>query len=236
MYKNFISFFLILLSTISFSFATTIELKSGKVIHGDLIEKSQDYIKINLHDITLTYYFDEIKTIDGEEPFASDEETIKKEIPPAEHFLMGAIASGSKGNFNDAKKSLESGLEIYKDNYELQLFLRTIEDIDSGRLTNQYAINLFQGLNHLFTERSNQMTSETPENAQYNQAIEKLKTAQLINPKYPVTSLALGFAWTYSGKKEKAKNNFIKAKELFQNNNDNQGIEQTQKIIDNIMK
>lgn len=236
MSKNFILFFLILLSTISFSFAVTIELKSGKIISGDLIEKTSDHIKINLYDITLTYYLNEIKTIDGEDPFATEEETVKKEIPPVEHFLMEAMKYGSSKKFKDAKKSLEAGLKIYKDNYELQLFLRTTEDIDIGMLTQQYALNLFQGLNLLFNERSNQIKSDTPKNTQYNQAIEKLKTAQLIHPKYPVTPLALGFAFAYSGNTEKAKGSFMKAKILFQKNQDNQGMEQTQKIIDNILK
>ncbi|MCK5393552.1 MAG: ankyrin repeat domain-containing protein, partial [Candidatus Omnitrophica bacterium] len=48
-----------------FVFAETIVLKSGKKIEGKIIEKTEEYIKTNLYGVDLTYYLDDIATIDG---------------------------------------------------------------------------------------------------------------------------------------------------------------------------
>lgn len=46
--------------------AETITLKSGKTVEGKLIEKTDKYIKIDFQGIPLTYYLDEIESIDGQ--------------------------------------------------------------------------------------------------------------------------------------------------------------------------
>lgn len=46
-------------------FAETIVLKSGKSINVKIIERTDDYIKVDFHSVTLTYYFDEIASING---------------------------------------------------------------------------------------------------------------------------------------------------------------------------
>lgn len=48
-----------------FTFAETIVLKTGKTVKGKLIEKNNKYIKIDFHGVPLTYYLDEIKSVDG---------------------------------------------------------------------------------------------------------------------------------------------------------------------------
>lgn len=63
----------ILLLAISLCFpitllAETVVLKSGKMIEGEMLEKTDEYIKIDFHGIALTYFFDEISDIDGEKP------------------------------------------------------------------------------------------------------------------------------------------------------------------------
>jgi len=70
----------------AFIFAETIVLKSGKTVEGKLIEKTDKYIKIDFMDVPLTYFFDEIESIDGkqvmntkEEPY-SRKETIPQDI------------------------------------------------------------------------------------------------------------------------------------------------------------
>jgi hypothetical protein len=47
------------------SFAETIILKSGQTIEGKLIEKTDEYIKVDFQGIVLTYFLDEINNIDG---------------------------------------------------------------------------------------------------------------------------------------------------------------------------
>ena len=57
---------LICLSLPIFASAETILLKSGKTIEGKLIEKTNEYIKIDFQGVVLTYFFDEIESVDGQ--------------------------------------------------------------------------------------------------------------------------------------------------------------------------
>ena len=53
------------------TFAETIILKSGKSVQGKIITKTDKYIKIDFQGVPLTYFFDEIESIDGKEPSVS---------------------------------------------------------------------------------------------------------------------------------------------------------------------
>ena len=55
----------IVLCFATFVSAETIILKSGKKIEGKTIEKTDKFIKIDFYGTTMTYYFDEIESIDG---------------------------------------------------------------------------------------------------------------------------------------------------------------------------
>lgn len=67
---------IILLLTLSlcfstFVFAETVILKSGKTIEGKIIERTDDYVKIDFMGVILTYFLDEvqdIKSVDGVQP------------------------------------------------------------------------------------------------------------------------------------------------------------------------
>lgn len=56
------------------SYAETIKLKSGSSVEGKIIEKSDKYIKIDFQGVQLTYYFDEIESIDGNKISSNPEE------------------------------------------------------------------------------------------------------------------------------------------------------------------
>ena len=56
--------FILLTTTVS---AETIKLKSGEVIEGEIVERTEEYIKVDFEDVELTYYFDEIESVDGDE-------------------------------------------------------------------------------------------------------------------------------------------------------------------------
>jgi len=76
-----------LLLICSFSFAETIQLKSGKSLEGKITEKTDDFIKFDSGiNIPITYFWDEIESIDGEavsvekEPVTIKEEVIQEEF------------------------------------------------------------------------------------------------------------------------------------------------------------
>ena len=52
-------------SSPNFVFSETVILKSGYTLEGKLTEKTDDYIKIDFEGVSLTYYLDEIESIDG---------------------------------------------------------------------------------------------------------------------------------------------------------------------------
>ncbi|MDD5081432.1 MAG: tetratricopeptide repeat protein [Candidatus Omnitrophica bacterium] len=60
-YLIFVAVFFLAVSAM----AENVVLRSGKVIQGDVIERTDDYIKINFEGIPLTYYFGDIDNIDG---------------------------------------------------------------------------------------------------------------------------------------------------------------------------
>lgn len=53
-------------AVVSLSYAETIVLKNGKSIEGKVVEKTSDYIKLEIMEgVNSTYFFDDIQTIDG---------------------------------------------------------------------------------------------------------------------------------------------------------------------------
>ena len=48
------------------AFAETITLNSGKTVDGKILERTDEYIKVDVYGVSLTYYFEEIKSIGGE--------------------------------------------------------------------------------------------------------------------------------------------------------------------------
>ncbi|MDO8489205.1 MAG: hypothetical protein Q7S42_03735 [Candidatus Omnitrophota bacterium] len=81
--------FLILLLVLGFPisiFAETIILKSGKTVEGKIIEKTDKYIKIDFQSVPLTYFTDEIESIDGKKIVltASSQLVNKSVVPPTQ--------------------------------------------------------------------------------------------------------------------------------------------------------
>lgn len=66
-YKARVMFVLIgaLFLGVSFVCAETIILKSGLTFEGKIIEKTDEHIKVDFQGVPLTYYFDQIESIDG---------------------------------------------------------------------------------------------------------------------------------------------------------------------------
>ena len=56
-------FIIVFLLSTSLAFAETITLKSGRVLEGEVLERTDDYVKIDFKGVGLTFYADEIDTI-----------------------------------------------------------------------------------------------------------------------------------------------------------------------------
>lgn len=55
---------------LSSSYAASIKLKNGQSVEGKILEKTNSYIKIDFYGVPLTYFLDQIDTIDGEHVYA----------------------------------------------------------------------------------------------------------------------------------------------------------------------
>jgi len=56
----------------SFCFAETIKLKSGKTVEGKIIEQTDEYIRTELYGIMITFYLDDIESINGQKVAKSE--------------------------------------------------------------------------------------------------------------------------------------------------------------------
>ncbi len=90
MRKLFSVIFLISFLT-STAFADTVYLKNGKSVSGKVIERTDDYIKLDFDGTSLTYWADEIETIQQENTYSSEEIIVVPSRSPSRS------ASGSKG-------------------------------------------------------------------------------------------------------------------------------------------
>ena len=67
-------------------YAEIITLKTGKTVEGNITEKGDSFVKVDMDGIVLTYYFDQIETIDGKKAMSpvTQEGPAIKDIAPQE--------------------------------------------------------------------------------------------------------------------------------------------------------
>jgi hypothetical protein len=74
------------------AFATTVNLKDGQSLQGDIIKQDHNSLQISVDGVTMTYYADEIKDIDGK-PFAPAPVAPSEAMAPAPVAQPEAAAS-----------------------------------------------------------------------------------------------------------------------------------------------
>ena len=81
--KKIIVFCICFLITTNAYAQTAIKLKSGGTVEGKLVEKTDAYIKLNIHGVDLTYWMDEIESIKSKDTDAqalsTDAQALSKE-------------------------------------------------------------------------------------------------------------------------------------------------------------
>lgn len=101
----------VILFSISFaSFAATIYLKNGKKFDAQIIERTDDFIKVDFQGVPLTYYVGEIDTITEEKPKIESPENINEEEDKAYLNKIMEIALAVR-NICDSKMVID-GQEI----------------------------------------------------------------------------------------------------------------------------
>jgi len=86
--KLIVSLISMFLSSTPSIFAETILLKSGKTIEGKIVERTNESIKIDIEGIPITYYFNDIESIDGK----------SIQTPQKDKVLQNKVMTSSKVN------------------------------------------------------------------------------------------------------------------------------------------
>ena len=89
------------------AYADTLILKSGQKIEGKIIEKTNDYVKIDFQGVTITYFNDEIKDI-----LTQDKESTKESVVTDELSLIEEVIdlSGLKRQIDQVPGFMQSQL------------------------------------------------------------------------------------------------------------------------------
>lgn len=129
-------------------FTDTVILKSGKTIEGKIVEKTNEYIKIDAAGMPLYCehkYIREIREGAGQ---------AGEEAPP-DYFKKG-LELAKDAEFTKAEAELKSGLRLDPADKNISAALSLIEDVHSGIVPREYAANLFNGYYSLLNEQYRQ--------------------------------------------------------------------------------
>jgi tetratricopeptide (TPR) repeat protein len=81
MNKKYLIFFLVLMTVAPLCYPEIIKLKNGKVINAAITERTDDSITIEIADMSVTYYLDDIDSISGESPLVHTERSAIAQTP-----------------------------------------------------------------------------------------------------------------------------------------------------------
>lgn len=218
-------------------FAETIELKSGKEFTGKIIENNAQYVKIDYKGTPVTFFRDEIKTIDGKEPisitvkFDNPEMAIaflKEQVKNEPHNYLAFDNLGLNlaftGKLEEAVVNFKKAVEINPGFSQGYAHLgATYVSLQNPKEATPYLEKAVQlGDTDLRTFDSlaacYYFTGKIRESIPY---FEKVLQG---NPKNIKSQIAVARAYKDIGNKAKARENFLKLKELFKAQGDNIGI------------
>lgn len=230
-------------------FAETLLLKSGKTVEGKIIEKNDKCVKVDISGLPVTYYLDQIESINGEkinnaaatggppakaqgketsqigESFIHTSEIMGKEDEREYGMLVNnAVNLMNRKDFTAAVAEFEKAIQ--KNPQKTPAYL----DISACyHLMNQNEKAL-EYLKKAYAINPNDIAIVGNLGAiyfhlgEYERGIEYLKKAIQMGQDYPANYYNLGIAYYELKKYKEAKENFVKAKELYKSENDAKGL------------
>ncbi len=214
-------------------FADELVLKSGKIINGEVIEKTPDFVKINYNGMPLYFENKLIQSlaIIRDKDIESDPDV----------FLKRGLTFAANQEFNLAKQEFLSGLKICPSHSNLNGGVSIINDLENGVISCDYALCLFKGSAFLI-EKNYEAAVIHLENALkiipdsvdvfYNlgvsyyslskpvEALNYFKKLVVINENDPHLYNLIGNTYLMISDYSNARDSFILARELFKKNND----------------
>ncbi|MDD5128617.1 MAG: tetratricopeptide repeat protein [Candidatus Omnitrophica bacterium] len=248
---------LIALNLVSFYItaqADTIYLKSGKVLEACILEENTDYIKIDFNGNPLYYqkkYIAKIEKSILAENADSGTEKQNAGLLVNDYFKKG-LEAAAEGDFTRARQEFNSGILKSEDDHNIPAALSLLDDLDSGKISRTYALDLFNGLFSMLCNDYKQAISYfklvleiDPVNidALYNlgvcyysldnfhRAIDVFESILNIRPDDPEVYGLLGNAYYLTGDFQSAKKSFVLARELFRKAQDISSSNEIEKLL-----
>jgi tetratricopeptide (TPR) repeat protein len=197
---------------LSVVFAETILLKSGQTVEGKLTEKTDKYIKIDFQGIPLTYFFDEIKSIDG--AAVSMRKVSSPEVKVAQQYIDQGAADIEKGQYEEAISYFNKAIAIVP-NVAEAYYNRGLAHFRNGNLNE--ALSDFSKaieINPDDFEAYSQRGFANYFRKNYNQAIADFSNTIKINPNFALAYAGRGAVFGEKGQYEEASSDLSKAIKL----------------------
>lgn len=173
------------------SYAEILVLKNGKTIEGKIIERTDKHVKVDILDMPITYYLEDIDSIDGQKIIQLQTENIipveKKIVPIKEESPSLPVVSKDKlslGELKEAQECFRKGTAFFKD----KKYKESMLEFEKALKINPKFAEAYYGLGYIYAS-----TKSYPEAiAYFNKALE-------ISPNYVEVYDILAYISSVSG-------------------------------------
>lgn len=158
--KKTISIFVCLLFMATTALADVVLLKSGREISGEILEQTDEFVKVNFKGVDLTFYMDEVDLVNGEEPVLENAEAEEAEMVVEEtvewseleiNDMCEAFWPGETATYDQVREAYgDSSAEERKDLADAIKGLRQDQDLVFKTIAakNEKALRLFRQAVH----------------------------------------------------------------------------------------
>jgi tetratricopeptide (TPR) repeat protein len=248
---------LIFLFISSSIFAETIILKSGKTIEGKILEKTDKYIKIDLQGVPLTYFLDEIESIDGAKLVSSSEgKEVKVNVNISDpNIAVGYYEAAIKNNPNDFSSYNNLGMayvELNQLQKALDCFQKATEINPNSAESYAYLGATYNSLKQpekaiLYLKKAIDLGSTDIRTysslggsyfftGKFSEAIPYFEKVVQLNPKDIKAYIALANTYKALGNYQKARESFLKLKELYREQGDDAAVQEVEGLVNDLPK
>ncbi|MCK9573368.1 MAG: tetratricopeptide repeat protein [Candidatus Omnitrophica bacterium] len=207
--KFFVS--LVLLAVFLPAYAEIVVLKSGKIIEGDIVEKTEKYIKVDMFGVPVTYYLDDIESINGKKITAAivkKEPEVKAEINNTKEKINLELQdkkSLSLGEVKEAQECFQKGLNYFRE----KKYEESIIEFEKALKIDPNLAEGYYGLGYAYCSKD-----------QCEASLEYFKKAIELSPNYVDAYNGMAYAYNILGKYENTIEYYLKVLQLKADNLD----------------
>ncbi len=237
--------------------ADTVLLKSGKKVEGTILEKTDEYVKID--SLGTPVYF-ERKFIDQIEESAlsfPSVPTAAVHLNNAESYLRRGLLYAQEDDFMAAEEEFIKGLQLDPSDANMAGALNILQDVKNGLLPKEYALEVFSGAYYLACEDYRQAAAHLLKAyelrpydmdvcynlgvayysfGEYEKAAEYLDKEVRERPEDAQGHGLLGSAYYLLGRNDKAREHLGKAKQLLDEAGDSESAKEIEAILQTLQQ